>query len=100
MTQLTIGQLALMTQPRFCPEILSWLFRIQLGSNMNLTELLATQGYERIPLTRSNVGHLHTAGTLNARAVSVLLDTGGASSVLSLSLAREMGLTLTKLEMQ
>ncbi|HET8623571.1 MAG TPA: aspartyl protease family protein [Gemmatimonadales bacterium] len=67
---------------------------------MHLSERFPDSGYHRIPLTRSGVGHLHAAGTVNGRWVSVLLDTGGASTVISLTLARELGLTLTKVPFQ
>ena len=66
-------------------------------SHMNLVDFLLQGGYRQVPLSRSGVGHLHAAGTLNGRPVSVLLDTGGASTVISLTLAQELGLTLTKM---
>ena len=67
---------------------------------MSLVEFLLQAGYHQVPLFRSGVGHLHAAGTLNGRPVSVLLDTGGASTVVSLELAREMNLALTKMPFQ
>jgi hypothetical protein len=62
---------------------------------MQLAEFLAQSGYRRISLQRSGVGHFHAAGTLLGRAVSVLIDTGAGATVVSLSLARELGLSLT-----
>lgn len=58
---------------------------------MTLTAYLTDQGYQRVPLTRSGVGHFHAEGTLNDRSVAVLIDTGAASTVVSLALAREIG---------
>ena len=66
---------------------------------MTLPEFLAEAGFHQVHLSRSGVGHFHTAGLLSGRAVSVLIDTGAASTVVSLALAREYGLTLNKLEM-
>ena len=67
---------------------------------MTLVEFLEQNGYTRVPLTRSGIGHFHTDGTLNGRALSVLVDTGAGSTVFSLDIARELGLRLTKLEMR
>lgn len=64
---------------------------------MQLIEFLNHNGYTRIPLYRSGVGHFHTDGFLNERPVSVLIDTGAASTVFSFDLARELNLPLTKL---
>src|SRR5262245_24756448 len=50
-----------------------------------LADLLPAAGYLRVPLTRSGVGHFHTAGTLNGRAVEILVDTGAASTVVAMS---------------
>src|SRR5215204_5599330 len=67
---------------------------------MSLVEFLAQNGYTRILLSRSGIGHFHTDGTLDGRPVSVLVDTGAGSTVFSLDIARELGLAPTKLEMQ
>jgi hypothetical protein len=64
---------------------------------MSLIEFLKSQGYRRVPLVRNGVGHFETGGTLAGRAVRVLIDTGAASTVASLSLAKELGLKLTSL---
>ena len=66
---------------------------------MTLAEFLEQNGYIRVPLSRSGIGHFHTEGTLNGRPMSVLVDTGAGSTVFSLDLARELGLRLTKLDM-
>ena len=66
---------------------------------MSLVEFMAENGYTRIPLSRSGVGHFHTDGMLNGRALSVLVDTGAGGTVFSLEIAREMGLALTRLPM-
>src|SRR5262249_7376516 len=67
---------------------------------MTLVEFLLQGGYHQVPLFRSGVGHLPADGTLNGRPVSVLLDTGGAGTVISLILAQELGLALTKMPFQ
>ena len=67
---------------------------------MSLVEFLEQNGYTRVPLSKSGIGHFHTDGTLNGRPLSVLVDTGAGSTVFSLDIARELGLTLTKLEMR
>ena len=67
---------------------------------MTLAEFLEQNGYTRVPLSRSGIGHFHTEGTLNGRPMSVLVDTGAGSTVFSLDIARELGLRLTKLEMR
>lgn len=64
---------------------------------MSLIEFLKSQGYCRVPLARNGVGHFETGGALAGRAVRVLIDTGAASTVVSLSLAQELGLKLTSL---
>jgi hypothetical protein len=43
------------------------------------------------------VGHFETGGTLSGRAIRVLIDTGAASTVVSLSVAQELGLQMTAL---
>ena len=58
-----------------------------------LADFRAARGYLRVPLTRSEVGHFHTAGTLNGRPVEVLVDTGAACTVVALSVVRELGLS-------
>ena len=57
-----------------------------------LADFLAARGYLRVPLTRSGVGHFHTAGTLNGRPVEVLVDTGAACTVVGMSVVRALGL--------
>ena len=64
---------------------------------MSLPAFLQIAGYRRIPLSRNGVGHFEAAGTLAGRSVRVLIDTGAASTVVSLALARELGLVLTPL---
>ncbi len=66
---------------------------------MLLVEFLNQTGYVRIPLTRSGVGHFHTAGSLNNRQIEVLIDTGAAGTVFSFDLAQQMNLPMTKLAM-
>jgi hypothetical protein len=57
-----------------------------------LTDFLTARGYQRVPLTRSGVGHFHTPGTLNGRPVEVLVDTGAACTVVSMSVVQALGL--------
>jgi len=57
-----------------------------------LADFLTARGYVRVPLTRSGVGHFHTAGTLNGRPVEVLVDTGAAATVVAMSVVQELGL--------
>jgi hypothetical protein len=64
---------------------------------MSLPAFLEAEGYKRIPLSRNGVGHFETGGTLSGRAVRVLIDTGAASTVVSLSLAQELELQMTPL---
>lgn len=58
----------------------------------SLAAFLDAAGYRQIQLERTGVGHFEAAGTLNHRPVRVLIDTGAASTVVSLALARELGL--------
>ena len=67
---------------------------------MTLSAFLAQQDFRQIALSRSSVGHFHTAGSLSGHPVAVLIDTGAASTVVSLARARELGLTLKKLDMK
>jgi hypothetical protein len=64
---------------------------------VQLTEFLAQAGYRRIPLQRSGVGYFHASASLRGRAVSALVDTGADCTLVSLALARELGLTLSLL---
>jgi hypothetical protein len=64
---------------------------------VSLAAVLEDAGYSRVPLTRTVVGHFETPGTLNGRTIRVLVDTGAASTVVSLSLARELGLEIVPL---
>ncbi len=64
---------------------------------MSLIEFLNQNGYTRIPLYRSGVGHFHTDGFLNERPISVLIDTGAASTVFNFDLGQELNLPMTKL---
>jgi hypothetical protein len=61
---------------------------------MSLSAFLQSNGYRQIPLTRNAVGHFETGGELSGRPVRVLVDTGAGSTVVSLSLAIELGLEL------
>lgn len=66
---------------------------------MSLVAFLNQNGYIRLPLSRSGVGHFHTDGFLNERPISVLIDTGASSTVFSLDIVRGMNLSMTKLDM-
>lgn len=63
-----------------------------------LADFLTARGYQRVPLTRSGVGHFHTAGTLNGRPVEVLVDTGAACTVVALSVVQELGLRAERVD--
>ena len=65
---------------------------------MDLPGFLLAAGYRRIALRRSEVGHFHASATVKGRAVSVLVDTGAGCTLVSLGLARELGLEITPLE--
>jgi hypothetical protein len=67
---------------------------------MTLPAFLSELGFHQICLSRSGVGHFHAAGSLSGHPVAVLIDTGAASTVVDVSLARELRLTVTKLEMK
>ncbi|HEY8258288.1 MAG TPA: retropepsin-like aspartic protease [Gemmatimonadales bacterium] len=62
-----------------------------------LASLLAAARFQRVPLVRTGVGHFEAAGTLNGTPIRVLIDTGAASTVLSLNLVRRLGLELVPL---
>jgi hypothetical protein len=64
---------------------------------MSLPAFLEADGYRRVSLKRNAVGHFEAAGTLAGHSVRVLVDTGAASTVVSLSLAQQMGWKLTPL---
>ena len=57
-----------------------------------LADFLMARGYQRVPLTRSGVGHFHIVGTLNGRSVEVLVDSGASCTVVSLTVVRDLGL--------
>ena len=65
---------------------------------MSLGSFLEAAKFRRVPLSRTGVGHFETAGTLNDHPVTVLIDTGAASTVASLSRVREFGLQAKPLE--
>lgn len=63
----------------------------------SLSKLLEEEGYIRIALSRSGVGHFHTEGTLNGHSVSVLIDTGANTTIVNLDVVHRLGLEATKL---
>ncbi len=66
---------------------------------MDLEFYLGEEKYQRIPLSKSGLGHFHTAGSINGHPVVVLIDTGAASTVVDLHSAHNLGLTANKLTM-
>lgn len=74
--------------------------RGQLFTAMDLPAFLLAEGFRQIPLSRTGVGHFQTAGQLNGRLVTVLIDTGAASTVFNLALGQQLGLTLRKADHQ
>lgn len=65
---------------------------------MTLSEFLIKKGYAQIHLSKNGVGHFQTDGFLNGRKISVLVDTGAASTVFSLDLISEMKLPTVKID--
>ncbi len=59
-----------------------------------LMSFLEADHFQRVPLVRTGIGHFEAAGTLNGSPIRVLIDTGAASTGLSLALARRLGLEL------
>src|SRR4029434_6095303 len=64
---------------------------------MSVAEFFQSIGYRRIPLQRNGTGHFQAAGNFAGRPVTVLVDTGADSTLVSLDLARELGLPLEPL---
>ncbi len=58
----------------------------------DLAEYLAHHGYTRISLTRTAVGHFHTAGMLNGRPVEILVDSGASVTVVAMGVVQNLGL--------
>jgi hypothetical protein len=48
---------------------------------MDLKSYLGEENYQRLLLSKSGLGHFHTAGSINGHPVVVLIDTGAASTV-------------------
>lgn len=63
-----------------------------------LIPFLLNAGYRQVPLSRNGVGHFQAAGSIGGLSISVLVDTGAASTLLDVSVARRAGLTLTPLD--
>lgn len=63
----------------------------------DLAAFLEAARYRRVPLRKNGVGHFEADGTLNDRPVRVLIDTGAASTVVSLALATELNLEMKPL---
>lgn len=59
---------------------------------VSLASFLEGAKFRRVPLSRTGVGHFEVAGSLNGHPVRVLIDTGAANTVASLSCLRELGL--------
>jgi predicted aspartyl protease len=63
-----------------------------------LPAFLVRSGFHQVPLVRSRVGHFHAEGLLDGHSVSVTIDTGAASTVVSTALAQELDLAMTAVE--
>jgi hypothetical protein len=63
----------------------------------HLEEHLGQNGFRRIELAKNGVGHFQTVGDLAGRSLSVLVDTGAGATVVSLAIARELGLEFEKM---
>ncbi len=57
-----------------------------------LGRFLEPQGYRRIALQKSAIGHFEVEATLNGHNVVMLIDTGAPQTVLDTTAARDMGL--------
>jgi clan AA aspartic protease (TIGR02281 family) len=64
----------------------------------DLAAFLTGAGYRQVPLSRNGVGHFQASGSVAGHPVAVLVDTGAASTVLELAVARRLGLDLVKLD--
>lgn len=67
---------------------------------MDLPPFLIQSGFHQVPLVRSGIGHFHARGLLNDRPITVTIDTGAASTVVTLALAQELGLAMRLIERQ
>ncbi|MDH3198466.1 MAG: retroviral-like aspartic protease family protein [Candidatus Krumholzibacteria bacterium] len=65
---------------------------------MNLETFLLQDGYRRVPLSRNPAGHFQTEGAVNGRPVTVIVDTGAGATIVSLTLATELGLGMERQE--
>lgn len=63
----------------------------------DLALYLTQTGYHQIPLTGNGVGLFQTGGSIDNQPISVLIDTGAASTVIDRSLAERFGWALTPL---
>ena len=63
-----------------------------------LSNFLNDRGYRQLPMTRSVVGHFHTKGTVNGRAVEILVDTGAACTCVALTVVRELGISCERVD--
>ena len=61
---------------------------------VSLSQFLECEGYRQVPLTRNGAGHFVTGGSLAGRPILVLIDTGANATIVSLPLARDLGLSL------
>jgi predicted aspartyl protease len=65
---------------------------------VTLSAYLTKRGYQRVPLSRSLVGHFQAVGSLDGAPVAVLIDTGAASTVVDLAFARDAGISCNRVE--
>lgn len=85
-------------------QVLAWLsfmalgvlfFGDQLESQYNpnrQVETLQSSGVTEVHLQRNRLGHYVTAGTINDRDVTFLLDTGATGVAIPVSIAKQIGL--------
>ena len=66
----------------------------------DLISFLTHAGYRQVTLTRNGVGHFQASGTVAGHSISILIDTGAASTLLDVTVARKLGLSLAKLDMR
>ena len=60
-----------------------------------LAEWLAGQGYDRVDLKRSAVGHFEIEAQVNGNPVHMIIDTGASHTVLDAGVAKGLGVTVT-----
>src|SRR4051794_6181342 len=66
----------------------------------DLIAFLTHAGYRRVPLRMNGVGHFQASGSVAGHPIDVLIDTGAASTLLDVAVARRLGIGLAKLDLR